>query len=140
MNPLLAETLNWVRSSKPAVDEREAQSAQKRQDAAMVRRVLISEDGEAFLMLLARLSVLRPALDPALHGPASHDYAQRRTGANSVFAAVVHYLDLSDLNEGTTHDRPRSPDHAALADAGYALWDARATDAGWDDAGTVAGP
>ncbi|MGH7020741.1 MAG: hypothetical protein ACREEY_12710, partial [Brevundimonas sp.] len=85
------------------------------------------------------MSVLRPALDPRLHGSASHDYAQRRTGANSLFAALIFYRDLADkLERTTTHGTQSEP--RAGSDAEPDAGDERFTGADfWDPQGIVAG-
>lgn len=137
MTPLLDAILPWVRSQIVEADPRptDKQAA----DARMVKRVLSGDDGAAFLTLLANMSVLQPPLDPRLHGPASHDYAQRRTGANSLFAALIYYRDLADKLERTPAHGPERHPHAGSAvdaDAG----DERFTGSdGWDPFGLVAG-
>ncbi len=144
MSPLLEETLTWVRSQIRPADARDVQTEEMKLDAALVARMTQGDDGEAFLMLLAKMSVLRPSLDPRLAGAASHDYAQRRTGENQLFGALIHYRDLAEHLERTDHDRPRqSFDFGwggdAASDAGTAADPRFGGDAGWDPGGTVAG-
>lgn len=135
MTPLLDAILPWVRSQTVPADPRPEDK--RAEDAQLVKRVLSGEDGAAFLTLLARMSVLLPALDPNLHGPASHDYAQRRTGANQLFAALIFYRDLADKLERTsTHGTDPDARSDAEPDAG----DERFTGADfWDPQGLVAG-
>ncbi len=139
MTPLLDAILPWVRSQIAEPPETLADEDARRADAQLVRRVLTSEDGPAFLELLAKLSVLRPPLDPSLSGAASHDYAQRRTGENQLFAALIFYRDLADQLERTDHDRRRQSFDFGWggrddANAGGGVDDER-----WDPSGTVAG-
>lgn len=135
MTPLLEAILPWVRSQTKMVDPQPEDA--RGEDARMVRRVLSSDDGPALLALLARMSVLQPPLDPVLSGAASHDYAQRRTGANQLFAALIFYRDLADkLDERTDHDRPQSRPGADAGTDPYAD-DRFGTDA-FDPEGLVA--
>lgn len=135
MTPLLDAILPWVRSQTREADPRP--DDKRADDARLVKRVLSGEDGAAFLTLLARMSVLQPPLDPALSGAPSHDYAQRRTGANSLFAALIFYRDLADQLERTlTHGTDPDARRDADPDAG----DERFTGADfWDPQGLVAG-
>ncbi|MFC5374740.1 hypothetical protein ACFPIF_19445 [Brevundimonas faecalis] len=134
MTPLLDAVLPWVRSQTREADPRP--DDKRAEDARMVKRVLSGEDGAAFLTLMARMSVLQPPLDPALSGGASHDYAQRRTGANSLFAALIFYRDLADKLERTSH----GTDPDARSDADPDAGDERFTGSEyWDPQGLVAG-
>lgn len=109
MSPLLAEVLTWVRSQIVGAPDDLPPDDQRRLDAALVARVLRTTDGAALLELLARMTVLKPPLDPSLAGAASHDFAQRRTGENGVFAGLVHYLDIHERLERIPSDRHTNP-------------------------------
>ena len=109
----------WVRSQLPDPGLR-ALTDQDRADASLAARMLRTADGEKLLEILARATVLRPPTDHRFSGPASHDFAQRRTGENAVFGVLVHLLD--------THDHLTRKDHAP---ENPATPDVRAF--GWDD-------
>lgn len=129
MSPLVEMAMGWVRSQIVDPPGADMIGDERRKEAAVVHRVLTGADGPALLEILAKTTVLRPALDPSLSGPASHDYAQRRTGENSVFATLIHLHDTHlKLTEGTSHGhhRPERP-------APVFGWSA-ASDAAWRDA------
>lgn len=138
MTPLLDEILKWVRSQTKELDPAQPGFAE---DAAVVHRVLSGPDGEKFLAFLARLSVLRPALDPSLNGAASHDYAQRRTGENQFFAAIVRYRDLAEtLERNPDHDRSSRAGPGGLALTGtHDPADERFTGSEFDPRGEIGG-
>lgn len=138
MNALLTEIVKWVQSQTKEIDPDTPGVAD---DAATVRRVLNGPDGAAFLLFVAKLTVLRPATDPSLDGPASHDFAQRRTGENNIFAALVRYRDLADnLERKPDHDRSSRPGPGGLALAGARdPADERFTGSEFDPRGEIAG-
>jgi hypothetical protein len=105
MSPLLTEIIAWVRSQTIEPPDSLAPEDARRRDAATAARVLDDPANADFVELLAKLTVLRPPLDHRLAGPASHDYAQRRTGENGVFGALIFYRDLHAKLQRTDHDR-----------------------------------
>lgn len=108
---LLEQVLAWTRSQLKPVELMTAEEKEAERPAALAAaRVLKSDAGRELLTVIASFTVLRPALDPRLSGPASHDYAQRRAGENQVFAALIHLLDLAADLERTSRDRSRNPD------------------------------
>lgn len=143
MSPLVLMAMDWVRSQIIEPPEASVVGDDRRAEAALVHRVLTGPDGPALLELLAKTTVLRPAINPSLHGSASHDYAQRRTGENNVFAALIHLHDTHlKLTEGTFHDRSDRADRPQPVfgwNAGNADADAcRDAGGGFDPRGTVA--
>lgn len=117
MTPLIEQAVEWVRSQTAPIAPGQALP----EDARLVRRVLSGEDGARLLEVLAKITVLRPSLDPRLSGPASHDFAQRRVGENNVFAALIRLRDLADELERKPDD-----DHAERQPSVF----------GWSDADT----
>jgi hypothetical protein len=110
VKPLIEHTLALVRSQTRRPTDADALQAE---DAAVITRIVSGEDGDRLLEILAKLTVLRPALDPSLSGAASHDYAQRRTGENGVFAALIHLIDVHDHLTRKDH-APANPDDPEL--------------------------
>lgn len=144
MSPLVEMTMEWVRSQIVPPPEASMIGDERRREAALVHRILTGPDGPALLEILAKATVLRPALDPSLSGPASHDYAQRRTGENNVFATLIHLHDTHlKLQEETAYDRSDRADRPkpvfgwSAGNTEPGPGDAR-PDAAFDPRGTVA--
>lgn len=108
MSPLVQQAMDWTRSQIVEPPEADTIGDERRAEAALVHRVISGPDGPALMEILAKITVLRPALDPRLSGSASHDYAQRRTGENNVFAALVHLHDTHLKQQGTQNGNRRS--------------------------------
>lgn len=131
---LLDEVCGWVRSGSRVDPETLAAMGAVSEDARKLAKVFMGDGGREALMILAKLTVLRPPVDvtlPADHQPA---YAHLRQGQDSIFAAVVHYLDIEQARQRKeTHDRY---DHSGDNHSG----DARFSDdaSAFDPAGTIA--
>jgi len=150
MTDLLDEVMAWVRAGSAPPDTAVLTDTVMGDDARLLAAAFTGEDGRKRLMLLARLTVLRPPVDHRLPDGPRQAYAEMRSGQDSIFAAVVRYLDLHAENQRTSHERSHSADqrsagfgwstagHAAVADAG----DERFADTGdgaFDPAGLVGG-
>lgn len=138
MTPLLAQTVEWVRSQLPAPGHR-ALTDQDKADAALAARMLRTEDGMRLLEILARATVYRPPTDPRFAGEAARDFAMRRAGENGVFGVLVHLLDTHDHLTRKDHapENPAAPDLQPVFGwrdpaPGLARW---GDPAGGDDAG-----
>lgn len=147
MTDLLDEVCAWVRGGSVAPDSAHLTDTVMADDARLLGEAFTGEDGRRRLMIFARLTVLRPPVDHRLAGDGERlAYAQLRQGQDSIFAALVRYLDLHTENQRSPTDGPeRQPRHAfpfshTGSDA-YAGTDERFTDTGseWDPAGTIAG-
>lgn len=146
MTDLLDEVCTWVRGGSYVPDEARLTDAVMADDARLLGEAFTGEDGRKRLMVFARLTVLRPPVDHTLPPGAREAYAQLRQGQDSIFAALVRYLDLNaenqrkpsdELERQPTHTFPWSPGGGTGA---YADPDERFADAGgWDPAGTIAG-
>lgn len=118
MKPLIEHAMGWARAGIVSPDMMKPELLEaEREAAAVVARVLRGSEGEAFLEVMARLTVLRPPVDPGLNGPASHDFAQRRTGENSVFNALIHLLDTHDYLQKRKDHAPENPEDPAVRPA-----------------------
>lgn len=146
MTDLLEEVCAWVRGGSYVADAQRITDAVMGEDARLLAEAFTGDVGRRRLMVFARLTVLRPPVDHRLPDGEAQAYAQLRQGQDSIFAALVRYLDLHEANtRNPTDDRSDRPaftlDASASwrSDAGNAT-DERFTGTGeWDAAGLVAG-
>lgn len=143
MTDLLDEVCAWVRGGAYVPEEARVTDQVMGEDARLLAEAFTGEDGRKRLMVFARLTVLRPPVNHALPSGEREAYAQLRQGQDTIFAALVRYLDLhADNQRSPTHERPTLTDPRPDADpyAGGDAADGRFSDAGsWDPAGAVAG-
>lgn len=146
MTDLLDEVCGWVRGGSYVPDEAKVLDRVMGEDARLLGEAFTGEEGRKRLMIFARLTVLRPPVDHTLPPGAREAYAQLRQGQDSIFAALVRYLDLNTENQRRPADGPeRQPAHTFPWSAGggsdaYAEPDERFADAtDWDAAGAIAG-
>ena len=147
MTDLLDEVCAWVRGGSYVSEEARVTDRVMAEDARLLAEAFTGEDGRKRLMIFARLTVLRPPVNHSLPSGEREAYAQLRQGQDTIFAALVRYLDLHAENKRSptdersiaTEPRPAFP----WSDPGTGRSDAadeRFTDAGdWDPAGAVAG-
>uniref|UniRef100_A0A6M3XBR7 Uncharacterized protein n=1 Tax=viral metagenome TaxID=1070528 RepID=A0A6M3XBR7_9ZZZZ len=144
MTDLLDEVCAWVRGGSYAPEEARLTDAVMAEDARLLAEAFTGEAGRKRLMVFARLTVLRPPVDHRLPEGVRQAYAENRQGQDSIFAALVRYLDIHEANLRTqTDDRSDRPDTdaagwRAAAGTGEPA-DERFSDTGWDAAGLVAG-
>lgn len=149
MTDLLDEVMNWVRAgSYQNADD--GIVAVMSEDARLLAQAFTGEEGRKRLMFFARLTVLRPPVNHTLPGAEATAYAQLRQGQDTVFAALVRYLDHHQKTlETLTHDRSHHADPGPVfpfARSDDAPGDERFTDShsepgpgGWDAAGLIGG-
>lgn len=143
MTDLLDEVCAWVRGGSYVSEEARVIDRALGEDARLLAEAFTGEDGRKRLMVFARLTVLRPPVNHSLPSGEREAYAQLRQGQDTIFAALVRYLDLHAENQRSpTDERPTAteprPDAGAWRAGGDAA-DERFTDPDWDAAGTVAG-
>lgn len=147
MTDLLDEVCDWVRGGSYVSDEARLTDSVMAEDARLLAEAFTGEAGRRRLMVFARLTVLRPPVDHRLPEGVRQAYAENRQGQDSIFAALVRYLDIHEANlRNQTDDRsehPADPDASGWSAPRRGAADAadeRFSDAGdWDPAGLVAG-
>lgn len=126
-NTLLDEAMDWVRSGSRVDPNTQIAMQLAADDARLLAEAFTGEAGRKRLMIFARMTVLRPATDVMLPADMQVAYAATRQGQDSIFAALVHYLDVHSANLRKEDDR--RTDHSA---------DERFTDHPFDPAGNIA--
>lgn len=144
MSDLLDEVCAWVRGGAYVSEEALLTDQVMGEDARLLAEAFTGEDGRKRLMVFARLTVLRPPVNHSLPMGEREAYAQLRQGQDTIFAALVRYLDLhaESQRSPTDHERPSPADPRPRTDpyAGGDAADERFSDAGsWDAAGAIAG-
>lgn len=110
---LLDEVCDWVRGGSRVDEETLAAMTLAAEDARLIAEAFTGSDGEKRLMILARMTVLRPAVDVTLPAGTRDAYAQLRQGQDSIFAGVVRYLDIHNAQKRTEeHERSQSDPYA----------------------------
>lgn len=144
MTDLLDEVMGWARGGSVTIEPTVLANVGATEDARLLAEAFTGEDGRKRLMILARLTVLRAPVDHTLDPQAALLYAARRQGQDSIFAALVKYLDIHAEKEKQAHDdrsrKPDDPDPFAGGRAGTA--DPRAGTGGWgefDPTGAIGG-
>lgn len=138
MTDLLDEVCAWVRGGSYVSEQSGALDTVLGEDARLLGEAFTGDEGRKRLMLFARLTVLRPPVQHDLPPGAREAYAQLRQGQDTIFAALVRYLDLHETNtrrppdDRSTDPRPVFP-YASTGEPGdpYA-GDERFTDGGVD--------
>lgn len=125
---LLEEVMGWVRSGSRVDPETHTAMRLAAEDAALMAEAFTGQNGRKRLMIFARMSVLRPPSDVMLPAEIQASYAALRQGQDSMFAALVHYLDVHSANLKANHDRANQSDPA----------DERFTGTDFDPAGSIA--
>ncbi|MGR6533125.1 hypothetical protein [Brevundimonas sp. RM1] len=135
---LLDEVCDWVRGGSRVDAETLAAMTLHGEDARLIAEAFSGADGEKRLMILARMTVLRPPVDVTLPAGARDAYAQLRQGQDSIFAGVVRYLDIHTAQKRTEeHERSQSDLYAQPgAEPGSDDWSAPGA---YDPGGLVAG-
>lgn len=115
---LLDEAMDWVRSGS-RIDPQALQAMTlMSEDARLLASVFEGEEGRMRLMIFARMTVLRPAIDLSLPAETQLLYAAQRQGQDSIFAALVHYLDIHKASlKKASHDRYDRPHDDRFTDA-----------------------
>lgn len=148
MTDLLDEVCAWVRGGSYVTDAQKLTDAVMAEDARLLAEAYTGEAGRRRLMVFARLTVLRPPVNHTLPDGEAQAYAQMRQGQDSIFAALVRYLDLHQAHQRTDADdrsiatEPR-PDFGwgPATDAAFATnaTDERFGPDTWDAGGEIAG-
>lgn len=139
---LLDEVCDWVRGGSRVDEETLAAMTLAAEDARLIAEAFTGSDGEKRLMILARMTVLRPAVDVTLPAETRDAYAQLRQGQDSIFAGVVRYLDIHNAQKRTEeHERSQSDPYAQFSaqpgdEPGSDDWSAPG---GYDPGGLIGG-
>ncbi|VTO14056.1 hypothetical protein [Brevundimonas vancanneytii] len=123
---LLDEVCDWVRGGSRVDEQTLAAMTLAAEDARLIAEAFSGSDGEKRLMILARMTVLRPPVDVTLPVGSRDAYAQLRQGQDSIFAGVVRYLDIHKAQKRNEENERASSEPYAQPGA-------------WDPGGLVAG-
>lgn len=135
-DPLLEVALDWVRAGSTPLNDAELLKLGETEDARLLADAFTGEEGRKRLLIFARMTILRPSVDGRFPTAEGQSYAHERNGQNSIFAALVRYLDLHAASQRKPQD-DRSTQPAGIADE--RIERAPRPDAGeFDSAGLVA--
>ncbi|MCO8030122.1 hypothetical protein NI454_09175 [Brevundimonas diminuta] len=135
---LLDEVCDWVRGGSRVDEQTLAAMTLAAEDARLIAEAFSGSDGEKRLMILARMTVLRPPVDVTLPIGSRDAYAQLRQGQDSIFAGVVRYLDIHKAQKRNEENERASSEPYAQpgAEPGSDDW---SEPGAWDPGGLVAG-